>query len=151
MKTLIYITKFLGKDTSVVAVGTSSALALISLFYIYTLGSFFKVVIFPLQNRVTYISFFDAYVIDTYVDHIIIASATLLWMTLALKGKVKFPIIGFYGGMAVLGAVSKTPAMMALLDIAALISFPLVMLFICSLFADFFYSNIFCTFEELLI
>ena len=130
MKPLIYITKFLGKDTSVVAVGTSSALALISLFYIYTLGSFFKVVIFPLQNRVTYISFFDAYVIDTYVDHIIIASATLLWMTLALKGKVKFPIIGFYGGMAILGAVSKTPAMMALLDIAALISFPLVMLFV---------------------
>ena len=68
----VYITKALGRNKSLISIATSAILVLTSFFYIYTVGSYFKVGISVLHNFYNYIGFFQLYVVSKYIDHIII-------------------------------------------------------------------------------
>ena len=126
MTTAAYIASVLGNGTSRLSIITSAALALISLFYIYTLGSYLKVAIYPLEHRIIYYMFFDVYIINKQADHIIIAAGIVLWLALSLKGKARFIAPVIYSGIAVLAATANHDA---ILDILALMSIPMVISF----------------------
>lgn len=122
-----YITQLLGKGTPRLSIITSAILALISLFYIYTVGSYFKFIIYTFEHRVTYYTFFDVYVINKYIDHIIIVSGIVLWLTLSLRGKVKFVAPAIYVGVTSIAAAASLDT---IVDIIILMSIPVVISFL---------------------
>ena len=122
-----HISRALGQGNSPQSIVTSVTLALTFFFYIYAVGSYFKVSIYILQNRVSYHTFFDFYIINKYVDHIIIASAVVLWLALSIRGKkARFAISAAYGG---LNLIAATAGLDILMDIMALISVPVIVSF----------------------
>jgi hypothetical protein len=122
-RSFAHISKALGYGVSPLSIITSALFALTSFFYIYTVGSYFKVSIYILQDRVTYITFFDSYIINRYLDHLIIASAIVLWLALSIDGKARVIATAIYSGITIIGAI--TAGLNLLLDIAALISIPI--------------------------
>jgi hypothetical protein len=123
------ITNALGKNSTTLSIITSASVTFISFFYLYTIASFLKVQIYILQNRHTYSTHFsNIYIISKDVDHILIVSVTVLWLALSLKGKMRFIVPSTYGGLAILSTMI-TMKLGILVDILALLSIPLIMLF----------------------
>jgi hypothetical protein len=122
----VYITKTLGRNKSVISVATSATLAITSFFYIYTLGSYFKIGTSVLHDFYNYTGFFHLYVISKYIDHIIIALGISTWFALSIrKRSAKFVITVIYGGLTVLAFLTKVDI---ILNILALLSIPLLIL-----------------------
>ena len=104
----------------------SAITALISLFYLYKIGSFFQVPIFPLINRVTYTKNFNFSVIDGNFDYIIIISLFLLWLIFSIKQKkVKFLSAGFLLGFV---GVSFLQDSNLILDVITLTCVPIIII-----------------------
>src|SRR5919199_5307445 len=122
-----YVARILGQGTSRLSIAGSAILALISFFYIYTVGSYFKVNIYILQNRVTYYQFFDMYIFGRYIDHIIITCGIILWFVLSIRGKARFAASIIYGGLTLIAVLAD---LSALLDIIAVMSIPIVISFL---------------------
>jgi hypothetical protein len=122
-----YIARVLGQGTSHLSIISSAILALISLFYIYTVGSYFNVNIYILQNRVTYYQFFDMYIFGRYIDHIIIACGIALWFVLSIRGKARFTASIVYGGLTLIAVLAN---LNSFLDIIAVMSIPIVLSFL---------------------
>ena len=122
-----YVARVLGQGTSHLSITGSAILALISFFYIYTVGSYFKVNIYILQNRVTYYQFFDMYIFGRYIDHIIITCGIILWFVLFIRGKARFAASIIYGGLTLIALLAN---LSALLDIIAVMSIPIVISFL---------------------
>lgn len=122
------------KTANHISILSSAILTVTCIFYIFTVGSYFKVSIHVLQNRVTYDIFFsNIYIVNRYVDHLIIASGIFLWLVLNVDGKLKFVTAALYAGI-VLIAVSTNDEI--LLDMVALFSIPLVIaLLVYNMFA----------------
>ena len=119
------INRALGQGKSSLLIIRSAVFALISFFYLYELGSYFKIGISVLQNRVVYDTFFNFHIINKYFDHIVIASATAVWLALSFKGrrlKVISPAI--YIALAVILAIANSDM---LFDIAVLLSIPIML------------------------
>lgn len=100
-------------------------LVFLSLFYVYLVGAFFGISVYPLRNRVTYYSSFDAYVISQYVDLVVISVTTVLWFALAVSNKkTKFILVALFGLSFVVGfALGNT----TILSIIALLSIPAIL------------------------
>src|SRR6187551_2752683 len=81
-----HFVKLLGYRNSVSSIISSATLALVTFFYMYTVGSFFRINIYILQNRVSYNTYFDFFIINRYIDHIIIATGIILWAISSLQG-----------------------------------------------------------------
>ena len=122
-----YVARVLGQGTSHLSITGSAILALISFFYIYTVGSYFKVNIYILQNRVTYYQFFDMYIFGRYIDHIIITCGIILWFVLFIRGKARFAASIIYGGLTLIALLAN---LSALLDIIAVMSIPIIISFL---------------------
>jgi hypothetical protein len=120
------IINILGKGSCRLSIISYAALATISLFYVYTIASYFKVNIYPLEHRIVYYTFFDGYIINKQIDHTIIAAGIGLWLVLSLKGKAKFIAPLSYGGIALLASSANYDAF---LDVIALSSIPIVISF----------------------
>jgi len=121
-----YITKTLGRHKSITSVATSATLALISFFYIYTLGTYFKIGTSVLDDFYNYIGFFQLYVVSNYIDHIIIALGISVWFALAIKKRsVRFIITIIYGGLTIIAVLTKLDIILVVL---ALLSIPLLIL-----------------------
>jgi hypothetical protein len=81
-----------------------------------------------LENRVIYIRLFsDVYIIDKYVDNIIIAIGVFLWLILSIHGKARFVIPTIYGGLT---AIAVFANLRILFDIIVLTSIPVIILFL---------------------
>jgi hypothetical protein len=121
------IAKALGQGFSPLSIVNSVSLALTSFFYIYTVGSYFRVSIYILQDRVTYQTVFNTYVINKDLDHIIIAFGIALWLVLSIREKkLKFAVAATYGGLIVIAASAN----LGILDIIALTSIPIAIFFL---------------------
>ncbi len=121
------ITRALGRGNSSLSIISSAALVLTSFFYIYTIGTFFKVNIYILQNRVTYDTFFNFYIINKYTDYIIIISGLILWLVLSIRGRARLVAPLIYGGITIVAAIASLDVVV---DIAALISIPVIFSFL---------------------
>lgn len=126
-KSIGYIKNILGQEATRLSILSSCALALVSFFYIYTIGSYLKVTVYSLQNRVTYISRFDNYVIDRYTDHIIIVSIIIVWFIFSLRGKVRLIVTTIYGVMIITSTIGQLES---ILEIGALLSIPIAISFL---------------------
>jgi hypothetical protein len=120
--------KALGQGSSLLSIITSVILAVTFFFYIFTVGSYFKVSIHILQNRVIYDIFFsNIYIINKYADHLIIASGIILWLFVSVKGKWRFPVSATYAAATIIGISASSGVF---LDVAALTSFPIAISFL---------------------
>src|SRR2546425_6520348 len=121
------IAKALGYGNSPAFILSSAILALILLFYIYTVGSYFHIGVSPLENRVNYHESFSIYITNKYFDHLIIAAGTVLWIALSLIGKARIVASTIYGIMTIAAISAKIGTV---LDTVALISIPVVISFL---------------------
>lgn len=115
-----------GIHTSPLSIITSIIFSLLSFFYVYTVGSYLKIKIVYLQDRVTYDApFSNIYIINQYVDHIVLASGTVLWLILSIKEKkVRWLISSIYGGLAIISATGNVGIVF---DILTLLSVPIML------------------------
>ena len=102
---------------------SSIILFVISFFFIFWIGSYFEVDIFPLENRVTNQSTFHIYIFDKYVDSIIITLLTSLWLCLSIQGKKRIVSAISYVSLFVAALLTNFGP---LLDAAVLISIPII-------------------------
>ena len=119
----LFLSNVLGKDTSIILIAASVAFLVVSFFYIYSLATYSKIDVWDMQDRVSYTSFFDTYVINKTVDHLIITLTTALWLALSLKHNMRFAIATIYGIMALLFASFNLET---LLDAIAIFSLPIM-------------------------
>ena len=125
----------LGYGNSILSILSSAILALVTFFYIHSLGSFFRVNIYILDHRVSYNTYFDFFIVNRYIDHIIIATGIILWAVISLHGKARIVITVSYG---ILTLLAVTSGIEILLDITAVIAMPIV---ICTLIYNRFASR----------
>jgi hypothetical protein len=140
------IIKLLGHGNPIPSIVTSAIIAIVSFFYIYTIGSFLNVSIYILQNRISYNTYFDFFIINRNIDHIIIVSGIILWAALSFKGKARTVIPVFYGGIIL---VTVTTGIVVILDIAALMAIPLAIS--CLVYNRFAFKKILTTSTRLYI
>ncbi len=129
-----YLTQALGTRKPRISVATSAIFALTSLFYIYTLGSYFRVETSVLHNAFNYIGFFHLHVISRYTDLLVITFGTTLWFALSIRKRTaKFVITSIYGGLTVIAILTKLDVFV---EILALLSIPLlILILVCNSFA----------------
>lgn len=115
----------IGQGSSSLSIIISASVASTFIFYIYTLGSYFKIPIYVIHSRITDIkTFAGIYIVNRDIDHIIIACATVLWLVLSISGKARFVASGIYGALTVLAVLT---GLHMILDAIALISVPIVL------------------------
>jgi len=100
-----------------------TSLFLILFFFIFWIGAYFEVDIFPLENRATIYSTFKINIFDEYFDAIIITLLTVLWICLSLRGKIRIISSISYGSLTATALVTNSSP---LLDAAVLISIPTI-------------------------
>jgi hypothetical protein len=76
---------------------------------------------------VTYLKFFDEYVVNEFVDQIVIEFGIIIWFFLSFRGKARFYVAFVYGGMALIGLLAN---LSTITEIITLISLPLVFIFL---------------------
>lgn len=118
-----YIFKVLGRGFSELSIITSAGLAVLCLFYIYTVGTYLQVRIYPLIDRVTYYTSFNVYIINELVDHIIIGSLLVLWLALSIRSKIGHSITGAFAIFFIVAVVVNNDLV---LDSTALFSLPVI-------------------------
>src|SRR5436309_5910791 len=121
------IAKVLGHGNSPSLIISSSVFVLILFFYIFTVGSYFHVSVSPLENRVNYHEPSPTYIINEFVDHIIIGYGLVLWLGLSLKGKARIVSSGIYGTIT---SISVLAGLQTLFDVVTLLSIPILVSFL---------------------
>jgi hypothetical protein len=124
-----YISKVLGKGHSLLSIIASATFLLIFFFYIFTVGSYLHLRIYPFNDRVTSIrSYFESYVINQYLDHLIIISATVLWLTISIRDKnLRFIALASYAGLIpILTAITTALNPDMIIGITALSAAPVI-------------------------
>lgn len=125
-KIVINFLKILGKESSTLSIIISITFTVVLFFYIFTVGSFLKIGIFPFEDRVTYFTFFDAYIISKFVDHLVIVLAFSIWFVFSIAStKVGFLssiILGLLVGLSVF-TNNELP-----LDLFAIFTLPTIIL-----------------------
>jgi hypothetical protein len=123
---IINIARVLGNGRSPVSIITSASFVLVSVFYVYSIASYLRVTIYPFENRTIYYEFFGSYIFTQFIDHLIIICVTALWLGFSIKGKARFFVPVLYSGglMALMIVIGSH----TLLDIAAIISVPAIIL-----------------------
>jgi hypothetical protein len=119
------LSKHLGYGMPVTSILSSISFAVCLFFYLYVIGSFFKITVYPLIDRVTFYTFFQEHIINQYFDNIIAIVATTLWLLFSINSRpfrYYFSII--YGGVGII--VSIISLNHIIIDIITLLSFPLV-------------------------
>jgi len=106
---------------------SSTAFALILFFYIFTVGSYFHVSVSHLVNRVNYHEPFSAYIVNEFVDHLIIAYGTVAWLGFSLRKKARIVSAAIYG---IITSIAALVGSQAIFDAVTLSSIPIVASFL---------------------
>lgn len=125
-----HILEALGSKSSLITIVASASLAVICLFYVFTVGTYLQIRIYPLVDRVTYISNFNFFIVNEFVDHVVIGSLFVIWLIITVQTKIgRIITITF----AVIIAVAACTEHDAILDGTALTALPLVfLLLVCN-------------------
>jgi hypothetical protein len=119
------LSKDLGYGMPVSSILSGVAFAVCIFFYLYIIGSFLRVSIYPLINRATVYTTFQEYIINQHLDYIIVILATASWFLLATNNR----IIRYYFSIAY-GVTGIVLALISpdnpVFDIIALLSLPLI-------------------------
>ena len=100
-----------------------TTLFLISFFFIFWIGSFFEIDIFPLENRSTIHTTFQIYIFDKYVDTVIITLLAILWLCLSIRGKKRIVSAISYGSLTAAALLTNFGPLLAT---SVLVSIPTI-------------------------
>src|SRR5829696_1034401 len=118
-------TKALGYGMPVSSILSGVAFTICIFFYLYTVGSFFRIAIYPLIDRVTVYAVFHEYIINQHIDYIILILATASWFLLSVKNRAirYYFSVAFAGAGIILALVSPDDM---IFGIITLVSLPLI-------------------------
>jgi heme/copper-type cytochrome/quinol oxidase subunit 2 len=115
----------LGYGMPISSILSSVAFTICLFFYLYVVGSFFRITVYPLINRVTFYTVFQHYVINGYLDNIVAIVATTSWFLLSVNNRaIRYYFSLAYGGAGVILAVISPDNI--IFDIITLLSLPLI-------------------------
>lgn len=104
---------------------SSAAFTTCVFFYLYVLGSFFRITVHPLVHRVTFAESFQNFFINGYFDNIIVILATTFWLLISIKNKtIRYYFSVSYGSFGIIAAFFHTENIV--FDIVTLLSLPLI-------------------------
>ena len=107
----------------------SVAFAVCLFVYLYVIGSFFKITVYPLINRVIFYVVFQEHVINEHVDYIIAIVATTSWFLFSVRNRaIRYSFSTAYGGIGIVFAIVNPDNI--IFHIIALVSLPLVVSFV---------------------
>lgn len=94
-------------------------------FYLYIIGSFFRVTVYPLVHRVTLHEGFQNYLINGYLDHIVVILAAAFWLLISVKSRtVRYYSSVSYGSFGIIVAFINPENI--IFDLVGLLSLPLI-------------------------
>src|SRR2546426_12291083 len=117
------ISELFGRGFSRLAIASSASLAIICLFYVYTVGTYLQVRTYPLINRETHYIPFNFYIVNEFVDHVVIGSLLILWLALSIQHRIPRLMIGAFAALFVAAAVTNIDPV---LDGIALSALPVI-------------------------
>ena len=127
MNSNLNIAKILGHGYTPSLIISSAIFALILFFYIFTVGSYFHIYVAPLENRYNYHQPFATYIINEFVDHLILAYGVAVWLGLSLRGRARIVSSSIYG---IITSIAVSVSLQTLFDVVTLLSIPTVMSFL---------------------
>ena len=123
MNSNLNIARVLHQGNSPSVIISCAAFALILFFYVFTVGSYFQVPVSPLVNRVNYHELFTSYIINEFVDKLVIVYGTVLWLGLSLRGRARIVSSAVYG---VIASISVLASLQTLFEALTLLSIPII-------------------------
>ena len=104
---------------------SSVALTICILFYLYVLGSFLEITVYPLINRITSYAVFQEDIITNYIDRVVVIAAATSWLSLSISKKsISYSLSIIYGASGFILAVVSQGSL--IFDIHAALSLPLI-------------------------
>lgn len=137
------VLEVLGNGLSKRSIVSMASLAILCLFYLYTVGTYFQVRIYPLVDRVTYYTPFNFFIVSEYIDHVIIGSLLFLLVIFSLqRSKVGYVITSAFIAFFIVSAISYNDS---ILDAIALASLPSA---ICLLIYNYYSKHLLHVFQQ---
>src|SRR5215217_7004877 len=119
------LSKDLGYGMPISSILSGVAFTVCIFFYLYTIGSFFGVTVYPLINRVTVYAVFQEYIINQHLDYIVVILATASWFLLSTNNRaIRYYFSIPYAGTGIILALISPDNIV--FDIIALLSLPLI-------------------------
>jgi hypothetical protein len=119
------LSKGLGYGMPICSILSGVALTVCIFFYLYTIGSFFRIPVYPLIDRATVYAVFHEYIINQHLDYIIVILATASWFLLSVKNRaIRYYFSIAYAGTGIVLALISPDNI--IFDIVALLSLPLI-------------------------
>jgi hypothetical protein len=119
------LSKSLGYGMPISLILSSLTFTVYLFFYLYIIGSFFRITVFPLIDRATVYTSFQEHVINEYTDNIIAIVAATLWLLFSVNNRtIRYSFSIGYGGTGIILAIVS--AGNVIFDIFTLLSLPLI-------------------------
>ncbi|HYZ60386.1 MAG TPA: hypothetical protein VE544_12070, partial [Nitrososphaeraceae archaeon] len=119
------LSKDLGHGMPVSSIISSVSFVVYLFFYLYIIGSFFRVTVYPLIDRVTVNTLFQEHVINQYVDNIMVIVTATLWFLFSINNRaIRYSLCIAYGGIGTVLALISPDNI--IFDIITLLSIPLI-------------------------
>src|SRR5919106_1018360 len=119
------LSKDLGHGMPVASIISSVSFVVCLFFYLYIIGSFFRITVYPLIDRVTVNTLFQEHVINQYVDNIIVIVTATLWFLFSINNRaIRYSLCIAYGGIGTVLALISPDNI--IFDIITLLSIPLI-------------------------
>src|SRR5215217_1576603 len=123
------LSRDLGYGLPISSILSGIAFSVSIFFYAYTVGSFFRILVYPLIDRATVYTAFQEYVISQHLDYIIVVLAAASWLFLSVKNRaIRYYFSLAYGISGILLALISPDNI--IFDILALLSLPLIIIVI---------------------
>src|ERR687891_1275388 len=119
------LSKDLGHGMPVSSIISSVSFVVCLFYYLYIIGSFFRITVYPLIDRVTVNTLFQEHVINQYVDNIIVIVTATLWFLFSINNRaIRYSLCIAYGGIGTVLALISPDNI--IFDIITLLSIPLI-------------------------
>src|ERR687891_1161998 len=119
------LSKDLGHGMPVSSIISSVSFVVYLFFYLYIIGSFFRITVYPLIDRVTVNTLFQEHVINQYVDNIMVIVTATLWFLFSINNRaIRYSLSIAYGGIGTVLALISPDNI--IFDIVTLLSIPLI-------------------------
>src|SRR5215211_4525441 len=119
------LSKDLGYGMPISSILSGVAFTVCIFFYLYVIGSFFSVPVYPLIDRATVYDVFQDYIINQHLDYVIVILATASWFLLSVHDRaISYYFSIAYGGTGIILALISRDNI--IFDIITLLSLPLI-------------------------
>jgi hypothetical protein len=119
------LSKDLGYGMPVYRILSSIAFTICLLFYLYIIGSFFAISVYPLINRVTFSAIFEDSLLNASADSIVAIVAATSWLLLSVRNQISLRYFSLaYGSIGILLALVMPDSI--IFDVIVLLSLPLI-------------------------